>query len=333
LEDVGTDPDRLNIVTALSIKLISQSPISDVVRTHPEYRHGYFAPQLEGIWARFPYLHNASIPNMSAFDSTRDTEVSRVARYIALKGGHRWRALVAVAAGQIFHENAPAIVLAGAAGVELSHAASLILDDLPSMEGAKIRRGRPCAHHVFPKWAVDMVPVYLVTLAYELALSNPLSTAERRVAAAIALSQAGLAMIAGQTSDLSTTRSNCSETQLLDCYRQKSGALYAAATQSGALLCCCSMECAEKLKDVGMWLGLSYQFLDDVADVTAETQVLGKDSNIDGDKVTAVSLYGVEGASAKSNEFQEQALGLLDTYGNEADNLRRLVQQASWAPS
>ena len=65
-EEVGTDPDRLNRVTAQGFKLIAKSPLNDVIRTHPDYRRGYFAPRLEGIWARFPYLHNASVPNISA---------------------------------------------------------------------------------------------------------------------------------------------------------------------------------------------------------------------------------------------------------------------------
>ena len=63
---VNTDDDRLNIVTKQSIELIGQSPLKDVIRIHPNYRRGYFAPRLDGIWSRFPYLHNGSVPNIWA---------------------------------------------------------------------------------------------------------------------------------------------------------------------------------------------------------------------------------------------------------------------------
>lgn len=274
----------------------------------------------------------------SALERCADTEVCRVAKYITLNGGHRWRALVAAAAGQIFHLNAREIVLPGAAGVELAHSASLILDDLPSMDDGKNRRGRPCAHRVFPRWAVDMTPVFLLTLSYELSLSNPLTSADRRVASAIVLSQAGIEMISGQVNDVSSTNdalsvfSDADEEYVMQCYRQKSGALYAAAAEGGAILCGASETCAKKLKLAGMWLGLAYQFLDDVADVIADPSVVGKDTQADFNKLTAVSLFGVEGAKSRSLDFQNRALDILHSFGSEADHLRKLVMQASWAP-
>src|SRR5271157_5454852 len=99
----------------------------------------------------------------AAFDSHPMTDVREAARYAALRGGHRWRAIVAVAAGQIFRRDALETTLSGACGVELAHAASLVLDDLPSMDNAQLRRGKPCTHLVFPSWAVEMAPVFLVT--------------------------------------------------------------------------------------------------------------------------------------------------------------------------
>src|SRR5260370_33398696 len=77
-----------------------------------------------------------------------DDVVAHTARYAVLGAGHRWRAMVAIAAGEIFDLDALRIGLPGACGVELAHAASLILDDLPSMDNADIRRGKPCAHRV-----------------------------------------------------------------------------------------------------------------------------------------------------------------------------------------
>jgi geranylgeranyl pyrophosphate synthase len=83
------------------------------------------------------------------FDSQPDSEVNQVARYTILEGGHRWRAMVAIASGLIFGPQAYEKVLPCACGVELAHGASLILDDLPSMDNAGIRRGKPCPLLVF----------------------------------------------------------------------------------------------------------------------------------------------------------------------------------------
>lgn len=109
------------------------------------------------------------------------TEVAKAARYAALGGGHRWRALVAVAAGKIFRDDALELVLPAACGVELAHAASLVLDDLPSMDDASVRRGKPCTHRVFPDWATEMAPVFMVTLAYQISLDNPSVPTSARV--------------------------------------------------------------------------------------------------------------------------------------------------------
>jgi geranylgeranyl diphosphate synthase type II len=136
------------------------------------------------------------------FAKAPDTEVARAAGYAALGGGHRWRALVAVAAGKIFRDDALQRVLPAACGVELAHAASLVLDDLPSMDDAAIRRGKPCTHRAFPAWAADMTPVFLVTLAYRISLDIPSVLPAARIKAALELSDAGMMMIEGQVHDM-----------------------------------------------------------------------------------------------------------------------------------
>jgi geranylgeranyl diphosphate synthase type II len=92
-----------------------------------------------------------------------DTEVRRAAQYSILGSGHRWRPIIVTAAGRIFRPDALKIALPTVCAVEFAHAASLVLDDLPSMDDAEMRRGKPCTHHAFPQWAVDMAPVFLIT--------------------------------------------------------------------------------------------------------------------------------------------------------------------------
>jgi geranylgeranyl diphosphate synthase type II len=273
------------------------------------------------------FLHNA-------FSKYPNDVVSQAAQYAVLGGGHRWRAIVAVAAGQIFDDDALKIGLPGACGVELAHAASLVLDDLPSMDNAQIRRGKPCAHLVFPQWVVDMTPVFLVSMAYRISLENPRAPEGRRVQAACLLSSAGLQMIAGQTRDIRQDFScGAPEERLLECYHMKSAALYAAAAKAGSILCGAS-ECeADSIYIAGLNLGMSYQLLDDVADVTAGVSEVGKHSSMDAAKWTAVDWLGVDGARRKSHEFQLRGLAALEQFGPRANWLRALVCEASCKPA
>lgn len=264
------------------------------------------------------------------FSKYPDTEVCRVAKYAVMGGGHRWRPILAVAAGEIFHYDAFHICMPGACGVELVHAASLLLDDLPSTDNAQVRHGKPCAHLVFPRWAVDMAPAFLVNMSYAISLDNPMVSYERRVTAALEVSQAGLDMSEGQEIDIIQPIED--DDHLLRCYRLKTGALYAAAAKADAILCGANEDEALLLYECGMNLGLSYQFLDDVADVVVGVEETGKHSGMDADKRTAVDLFGIDGAKVRADRFKQDVLSKLKQFGPEADTLRSLVRDASWAP-
>lgn len=263
------------------------------------------------------------------------TEVANAARYAVLGGGHRWCALVAVAAGRIFRDDAMHLVLPAACGVELAHAASLVLDDLPSMDDACLRRGKPCTHRTFPRWAADMAPVFMVTLAYQISLDNPSVPTCARVKAALDLSRAGFAMIRGQVHDMrqDLDGGTTEEGRLMRCYLLKSAALYGAATKMGGILTGAADNEAAKLEAAGTDPGFSYQFLDDVADVVAGVAEVGKERGMDSGKLTAVDLFGVDGARRKASEFQARSLSHLQRFGAEADWLRQLVTEASWKAS
>lgn len=271
----------------------------------------------------------------SAFDGFPDTEVARAARYAAVGGGHRWRALVAIAAGSIFRDDALRIVLPSACGIELAHAASMVLDDMPSMDDAKVRRGKACTHLAFFPWAADMAPVFMVTLAYRISLENELAPPAARVAAALEVSQAGLAMIEGQVHDMRQALDGAAsqEERWLRCYRLKSAALYGAAAKIGGVLTGASEAEIGRLGAAGADLGLAYQFLDDVADVEAGVAEVGKACGMDEGKLTAVDLFGVKGARERAKAYQDRSLRQLDGFGPEADWLRRLVTEASWKAS
>lgn len=266
----------------------------------------------------------------NAFLAYAETEVRTAAQYSVLGSGHRWRPIIVVAAGRVFREDALHVVLPTACAVELAHAASLVLDDLPSMDNAEVRRGKPCTHLAFPRWAVDMVPVFLISMAYEISLSNPRASVDRRVHVNVLFSKAGLNMIAGQVADVRQDQALDEEQRLLLLYKLKSGVLYGASGCSGALLCGATEKEERLIYDTCVDIGLSMQFMDDVADVTADVDKVGKKSGMDAEKRTAVDLYGVEGATARSVEFQKSALSRLERFGPAADWLRRLACEVSW---
>ena len=255
-----------------------------------------------------------------------------VARHILLAGGHRWRGMVAMAAGSIFAEDAERMCLPGAVAVEMCHAASMLLDDLPSMDDAVLRRGRPCAHTVFPRWAVDLAPAYLVNLATQVSLRDSPVPHELRVRAALISAAAGLRMAQGQQDDLTLLADPLDISVILTCYERKSGALYAAAAQSGAVLAGASDADAKRLERAGLRLGLSYQIMDDIADMEACTKDLGKHPGMDEDKFTAPRYLGVERARALATEYQNEALKELEPFGDRANAFRAVTQRATWAP-
>jgi len=266
-----------------------------------------------------------------ALSRQHSTEVRRLARYVVSDGGHRWRAIATVAAGLVFRDDAMARLLPTACALELSHAASLLLDDLPSMDNATMRRQKPCAHLVFPAWAVDMGASFLVMLAYELILGNTDVSEPDRVYAAARLSRVGLGMIAGQEMDLLQRSCEPGSTErLIECYRLKSGALFAAALELGASQCGATPAQAERLAACGSNLGLSYQYFDDVAEVMRSPDELGKRPDTDLDRTTAVRLVGLEAADRTRLRYRNEALTLLDGFGPRADPLRELVRRASW---
>jgi geranylgeranyl pyrophosphate synthase len=262
-----------------------------------------------------------------------DTEVCRTAKYGVLGGGHRWRAMVAIAAGIIFDRDAMKICLPLACGVEMAHGASLILDDLPSMDDADYRRGKPSAHLVFPAWAVHLAPMYLINTAYRAVLDHPLATPERRLAGAIEMSNAALLMIEGQEIDLSQPPGGDEQATMLKCYERKSGALYATAARVGATFCGADEADRRAVYDACMNLGLSYQYLDDVADVEAGLGEVGKLPGSDAGKRTAIHFFGVGDTKIQAQKYQDMALSHLERFGPEAEILRDLARHASWAPA
>ncbi len=241
------------------------------------------------------------------------TAVLRAARYVAQGAGHRWRGLLAATAGAMFRADAEKGVLPLAAALEMMHAASLVLDDLPSMDDAKIRRGKPCVHLVFPPPVVDMLPAFLVNLAYRVVAEIP-APADCRVRCLALIGEMGENLARGQELDLAPAAAPVSEAALLEGHALKSGSLFAAALAGGGLLCGAEPADARALREAGRKLGQAYQILDDIADGEEERG-----------KRTALSLWAPAAARARAEGLLAEAGGLLDRFGPAAGPLRELL--------
>ena len=250
----------------------------------------------------------------AVFSALPQTEVVHAARYAVQGGGHRWRGLMAVAAGLIFRPDAEECVLPLAAALEMVHAASLVLDDLPSMDHSSMRRGRPCVHAVHPQWVVDLLPAFLVNLAYR-TVAEPSGVPEGcRLRALVWMADMAACLAQGQEMDLKRGHTSVPEKELLECHALKSGSLFMASLAGGGLLCGAGPAEAKVLREAGSKSGQAYQILDDISDGEEEAG-----------KCTALSLWGREKALFLAKRLLGEARDLLGCWGPKADELRGLL--------
>jgi len=196
-----------------------------------------------------------------------------------------------------------------ACALEMIHAASLILDDLPAMDDAEIRRGKPANHRVFGEATAILAAIGLLNRSYGVAASAEGLSTEQRVAAIDVLHWAvGLdGLVRGQQDDLDDSRAGMSETDLERMYGRKTGALFAAAAEFGAIAAR-RQERRGSMRSFGLDLGIGFQVLDDVLDARSTSDRAGKDVAQDRSRTTFVSFLGVNGAAALGRTKIEGAL-------------------------
>jgi farnesyl diphosphate synthase len=261
-------------------------------------------------------------------------------RYAALDGGKRMRPLLALAAceavaGADTERLAPAlrlVALRAACAVECIHVYSLVHDDMPCMDDDALRRGRATTHVRFGEASALLAGDALQTLAFSLLSEDSGVDAAVQVAWCRTLSQAAgaVGMCAGQAIDIASVGRQLSQPDLEAMHAAKTGALLRAAITMGAQAAGARAEVLRALDVFGRHLGLAFQVVDDVLDVTADTAALGKTAGKDAaqDKPTYVALMGLDGARAYAQDLHQQALDALATSGLAyTDSLRALAQQ------
>jgi geranylgeranyl diphosphate synthase, type II len=214
--------------------------------------------------------------------------------------------------------------LPAATAVELVHAASLILDDLPAMDDAPLRRGKPANHRQYGEAVAILAAFGLLNLAFATLAGEydpPLSS---RLSSLLAGAVGPEGLIGGQSADLVATDQQITFDILEGIHRKKTGALFIAAAAAGALVSSASDPDVARLEAFARNLGLAFQIVDDLLDVEGDPAETGKAVRADLKKTTFVSFSGVSGARQLARELCGAADRALAPFGKRADRLREL---------
>ena len=243
--------------------------------------------------------------------------------------GKRVRGILTLAVGEALGTRAEKL-LDAAAAMEMIHASSLILDDLPAMDDAAMRRGAPTLHREFGEDLAILTAVALLNHAYGLVAQNHAAMSPRRWGAHVVVQRVVDAVgwdgtVAGEAVDLHSEGSNLDFDTLEFIHSRKTGALFVASAAVGAMLANADSATLQRIEIYAKNLGLAFQITDDVLDVTADAAQLGKDVHKDEQRLTFVKLAGVEGARKLTGELIETSLAAIAGMRATADPLRELA--------
>lgn len=285
-------------------------------------------------------LERLLAPEPAAGEIARPPRLLAAMRHGALGGGKRLRPFLTVETARLLGVGAQAALRAGAA-VELLHCYSLVHDDLPAMDDDDTRRGRPTVHRAYDEATAILAGDSLLTLAFDV-MADPAThpAGEVRAALILALARAsGLGgMAGGQMLDLAAegrfetgAASPLPEADIRRLQAMKTGALLAASVEIGALLGGADESQHAALLRYGKALGAAFQVADDILDVEASPEELGKATAKDAGKgkATLVAALGLEAARVERDRLSGEAVAALAGFGGEADTLRAAARFAA----
>ena len=281
-----------------------------LLRRHGDRLHAHF----EQIRARHP----AAPPRLA-----------EAVGYSLTAGGKRLRpALVLECCHACGGPADDASALAAAAAMEFIHTFSLVHDDLPAMDDDDLRRGRPTNHKVYGEAMAILAGDAMVTMAFELLASDADPAVVPRLVRELAHASGPEGMIGGQVLDIDGEDQSLTLDQLQRVHRMKTGALLTASCRMGAIAARAPEGHLTAVSDYGRHLGLAFQIVDDVLDVTSTPEQMGKATNKDAakGKNTYPVLMGLVASQREAGHQLELALAAVDPLGAAADGLRHLAR-------
>lgn len=260
--------------------------------------------------------------------SVAPATIHKAMRYSLFAGGKRLRPILCLAAAETCGAKTKA-ALPQACAVECIHTYSLIHDDLPSMDDDDLRRGRPTCHKVFGDAIAILAGDALLTMAFEIATqARPVSRyGLRDVFREITVAAGSRKLIAGQVADLEAEGRRLTPAQVRSIHQNKTAALLTASVRLGAMAANANEKQLSAVTAFGRTLGLAFQVIDDILDVTQTSEKLGKSAGKDlaAEKATYPAVVGLEKSRAEARRLTRQAHRALQSLGEKAEVLRALA--------
>jgi geranylgeranyl diphosphate synthase, type II len=261
--------------------------------------------------------------------SQRPQSIHQAMRHSVFAGGKRLRPILCMESARMVAGSLPAGIEELGAALEMLHTYSLIHDDLPALDNDDLRRGKPTCHVVFGEAIAILAGDALQTQAYEV-LSRLKCNPEARVRIIEEIARGtGTVdgMIGGQVKDLEAERQPPDAETLEYIHRAKTGALITASLVTGAIYANASMPEVQRLRDFGRSIGLAFQIVDDVLDVTQSSEQLGKTAGKDtaSEKATYPALFGIDESLRRADALIATGCNALGSFLERADTLKELA--------
>jgi geranylgeranyl diphosphate synthase type II len=268
-----------------------------------------------------------ALAEYTKFDRGCPDQLREAIRYSLLAPGKRLRPMLVLLAAEACGGEAQA-ALPGACAVEMIHTYSLVHDDLPAMDDDDLRRGRPTCHKAFGEAIAILAGDALVTLAFEVLARDVRPPAVAAQCCALLAHAAGAtALVGGQADDLAGEFSAGGAEALEAIHRRKTGAIFLAALQLGALTAGADRKQQAALAQYGQCLGLAFQITDDLLDVRGDASTMGKRAGKDSQrgKLTFPGILGIEESMRRATSLVAQACAALGPLEPRAEGLQALA--------
>jgi geranylgeranyl diphosphate synthase, type II len=285
--------------------------------------------ELDSLLAASRALVEVELNRLLPLSGTAPEKVHQAIRWSVFAGGKRFRPALLLGTGQAFGAAVEQLIKTACA-FEMIHTYSLIHDDLPAMDDDDLRRGRPTCHVRFDEATAILAGDALQTLAFQTIADDDRLDASTRIALISELARAAATpegMVAGQALDMEAEARQVNGAQLQEIHRLKTGALIVGAARCGALIGAANEPELAAITNYGAHLGLLFQITDDLLDVTASAEELGKTPGKDvrSRKATYPALYGIDEAREKALKAHRAACEALDQIDRPTEVLHHIV--------
>lgn len=281
----------------------------------------------KAYWSERQQKIETALDELMPGEDVRPATVHKAMRYSIFAGGKRLRPIITLAASEVINGTYEAAIPLACA-TECIHTYSLIHDDLPCMDDDDMRRGKPTSHKVFGEAVAVLAGDALLTVAFEMA--GKAAPSERYTAAdyvkELAYVSGSLMLVGGQVADLEGEGKDLGHDDLVFIHERKTAALITGAIRLGAMSANADPTQLEALTEFGKALGLAFQVIDDILDVTQTSEQLGKSAGKDAatDKTTYPSVLGMEKAKEEAERLTRKSLAALDLFGEKSAPLRSI---------